>query len=313
MVAGIALRLCPMAEADARTLTVDLGGTQMRAAIVTGDGRLVSRRAQPTPRDAECPDALMALVLDVLGGGDVAHAVIGVPGRVDHQRGHLEYAPHLPPHWVEALEERRLADRLGIEVSLANDADLAAVGEACFGAGRGYDDVVYLTVSTGIGAGVLLGRRLVTGGRSLAEVGHTVVDLPAARRGEPATFEELASGTALARHAAALGLLSDGARFVALVHSGDPDAIRVWNDLAFAIATGVVNLAFLFVPEVVVLGDGVGRNGDLLVPTIRHELDAHGPPDLAVPIQVLVAELGDDVGLVGATGWRQATSAPCLG
>ena len=302
-----------MIETAARTLAVDLGGTQMRSAVVTQDGDLVLRRSQATPRDAECPDALMDLAGDVLGGNEVGHAVIGVPGRVDHRRGRLEDAPNLPPHLQDALSERLLTDRLGVKISLANDADLAAVGEAYFGAGRGHEDVVYPTVSTGVGAGVLLGRQLVAGARSLAEVGHTVVDLPAARRSEAATLEKLASGTALGRRAATFGLPSDGARIVALVRAGDPNAIRIWNDIVFAIAAGVANLAFLFTPDVVVIGGGVGRNGDLLIPAIREHLDAHGPPDLPVPIQVLVAELADDAGLIGAAGWRRATSEPCGG
>ncbi len=96
-----------------------------------------------------------------LGGTNMRAAVIGVPGRIDHMAGALEHAPNLPSHWPGALHEALLTDHLGVPVSLANDADLATVGEACFGAGRGAADVVSITVSTGVGAGVLLGGRLV--------------------------------------------------------------------------------------------------------------------------------------------------------
>ncbi len=295
------------------TLTVDLGGTHMRAAVVTDDGALQGRRTEPTPQEATCPDALIALVGDVLDDDAVGDAVIGVPGRIDHRSGHLEHAPNLPPHWPEALDEKLLGDRLGVPVALANDADLAAVGEAYFGAGRDHDDVVYLTVSTGIGAGVLLGRRIVAGTRSLAEVGHTVLDHDAARRGEPASFEDLGSGTALARRAQAAGLPADGARVVQLVHAGDPAATRVWDELVAVLATGVTNLAFLFTPTAVVLGGGVGRNGDLLVTPLRDHLERHGPPGLPAPIEVLVAERGDDAGLVGAAAWHRARTATSHG
>ncbi|MEX2549698.1 MAG: ROK family protein [Nitriliruptoraceae bacterium] len=288
------------------TLGVDLGGTRMRSAVVTADGHLLDRRAEPTPQDATCPDALVALVGDVLAARDVDQAVIGVPGRVDHGSGRLEHAPNLPAHWPSALDERLLADHFGVDVSLANDADLAAVGETYFGAGQSHADVVYVTVSTGVGAGVLLERRLVTGTRSLAEVGHTVLDHHAATRGEPASFEELASGTALGERATAAGLPSDGAQFVALVHAGHPDAISIWDEFVSVIATGVGNLAFLFSPSAIVLGGGVGRNGDLLVQPIRAHLDEHGPPDLPTAIEVVVAALGDDAALVGAAAWRRA-------
>lgn len=301
-----------MADRSA-TLAVDVGGTQMRAAIVTPDGNLLLRRSEPTPRSATCPDALMDLVGDVLADQAVGHAVVGVPGRVDHRLGRLEHAPNLPPHWADALVEHSLTESLGVPVALANDADLAAVGEAYFGAGQRHADIVYLTVSTGIGAGVLLGRRLVAGSRSLAEVGHTVLDLAADRRGEPASFENLASGTALGRRAELAGLPADGARVVELVHDGHPDARRVWDELVQVLSTGVTNLAFLFTPSAIVLGGGVGRNGDLLLAPVREALDRHGPRNLAEPIEVLVADLGDDAGLVGAAAWHRARTGPCRG
>jgi glucokinase len=156
-------------------LAMDVGGTNLRAALVDGDGHVAVRDECATPDDREC-GALIELGRHVLEQGDAERAVIGVPGRVDYRTGVLEYAPNLPPTWPAALTEARLADALGIEVALANDADLAAVGEAWFGAGRNHDDVAYLTISTGIGAGVVTGGLLVHGRRSVAEVGHTIVD-----------------------------------------------------------------------------------------------------------------------------------------
>lgn len=294
-------------------LAVDLGGTQMRAAVVTPDGGLLLRRSEPTPRAAACPDALMDLVGDVLADQAVEEAVIGVPGRVHYRHGRLEHAPNLPPQWPDALVERALTERLGIRVALANDADLAAVGEAYFGAAQDHLDIVYLTVSTGIGAGVLVDRRLVAGSRSLAEVGHTVLDLSAGRRSEPASFEDLASGTALGRLAELAGIPADGERVVELVHDGNPDASRVWDELVQVLAVGVTNLAFLFTPSAIVLGGGVGRNGELLLAPLRDALDRHGPPNLAEPIEVLVADLGDDAGLVGAAAWHRARTGACRG
>lgn len=296
-----------MDDRTGQTLAVDLGGTQMRAAVIAPDGEVTGRRTLATPQDADCPDALLDLVGEVLERDQAARAVIGVPGRVDYRRGRLEHAPNLPPHWPEALDAQLLTEHLGVPVDLANDADLAAAGEVCFGAGRGHRDVVYITISTGIGAGVLLDGQLVAGTRSLAEAGHTVIDHSAAMRGEPATFEDLGSGTALERRAAARDLPAHGARIVELVHAHDQQAQKVWGEVAAVIAAGVANLAFLFTPSAVVLGGGVGRNGDLLVAPVHRYLETHGPPDLPTPIEVVVAELGDDAGLVGAAGWHEAT------
>lgn len=292
------------------TLAVDLGGTQMRAALVTPEGDVVQRRAEPTPQDATCPDALLSLVGDVLADGGAKTAVIGVPGRVNHRSGRLEHAPNLPPHWPDALQEDQLTERFGIPVALANDADLAATGEGRLGAGRGHADIVYLTISTGIGAGVLLDGHIVLGTRSLAETGHTVLDLTAHRRGQAASFEDLGSGTALERRAEEAGLPRDGARIVELVHQGHPDASRIWEELVTVIIAGVRNLAFLFSPSVVVLGGGVGRNGDLLIDPISTALQHHGPPDLPDPIEVVIAELGDDAALIGAAAWHEVRRGP---
>jgi glucokinase len=239
-------------------LAVDLGGTQMRAAFVDREGGILLRRAEPTPRDASCPDALLMLVGGLLEGGDAETAVIGVPGRVHYGTGTLEYAPNLRAGWAPSLTEAKLSAVLGLRVALANDADLAAVGESRFGAGRSYADVVYITISTGIGAGVILGGVLAHGRRSLAEVGHTIIDRAATGAGAPATLEYEGSGTALKRIAASEGFDRSGAQLVELVDSGDATAIRIWDSVAQAAGIGVANLAHLFSPEVVVVGGGGG-------------------------------------------------------
>jgi glucokinase len=289
-------------------LAVDLGGTQMRTALVDHDGGLLLRRAEPTPRDAACPDALLLLVSGMMEGVGVQDAVIGVPGRVNYESGTLEYAPNLPSGWAAALTEANLSAVLGLRVSLANDADLAAVGEARFGAGRGHADVVYVTISTGIGAGVILGGLLAHGRRSLAEAGQTIIDRPAVAAGAPATLEDQGSGTALDRLAAEAGLEGSGAGLVELVEAGDPAAVRIWGSVAEVAGIGVANLAHLFSPEIVVVGGGVARAGELLLGPIRAALARRGPRHLASRIEVVPAALGDDAGLAGAAGWSDAVA-----
>lgn len=285
-------------------LAVDLGGTNMRAAVVSDDGTLSAREARKTPRGDPRPDGLVALIRDVAAGSGATSAVIGVPGRVDHATGRCEHAPNLPPSWAPHLEARALGDAIGLPVHLANDADLAAVGEAYFGAGVGHRDVVFMTISTGVGAGALLGGRLLHGRHSIAEVGHTIIDVEALRRGQPATLELLGSGTALGRIAKEAGIQASGAAFVALVEAGDRHALSVWSRVVDALAVGVCNVAFAYTPEVVVLGGGLGRTGELLYAPIRAFLAQHGPP--ALDVRVVGAALGDDGGLVGAAAWDRA-------
>lgn len=288
------------------TLAVDLGGTHMRCAVVDPDGGVHDRAEQATPHDGSGTAALVELMRRVAGSSPCHRAVVGVPGRVDYRRGVLEHAPNLPPSWLPGLTEAALAAEVGLPVALANDADLAAVGEARSGAGSRHSDVCYLTISTGIGAGVVLGGLLVHGRRSLAEVGHTIIALDRLARGRPATLEELASGTALGLQGAAAGIGARGTDVVDLVRAGDPAAQGVWSALVSAAAVGVVNLAWTFSPDVVVIGGGVGLVGDLLLAPLRAAVARDGPPAVDPPIAVVPAMLGDDAGLVGAAGWQGA-------
>jgi glucokinase len=252
------------------------------------------------------PKVLVELMRKVASLGPVTHAVVGVPGRIDYSTGVLEYAPNLSPVWSATLREDVLEAGVELPVSVANDADLAAVGESWFGAGRAYADVAYLTVSTGIGAGVVTGGFLVHGRRSLAAVGHTVVDGQALAEGRPATVEELGSGTALDRLAAEAGLDVSGKDLVDRVRGGDEQAGKVLTRVITAAAIGAVNLAHLFTPDVLVIGGGLGLNGDLVLDPIRTLLESRGPRGLPEPIAVVNAALGDDAGLAGAGAWDRA-------
>ena len=293
-------------------LAIDLGGTNMRAALVDDDGTVSDREERDTPKEADI-QPLIDLARAALHGTEVERAVVGVPGRVDYGAGVLEYAPNIPDGWVEALTEKTLSDALGVEVALANDADLAAVGEAWFGAGRAFSDVAYLTISTGIGAGVVTGGLLVHGRRSVAEVGHTIVDGLALLEGRPATVEELGSGSALSALAREAGLADDGPALVELVKQGNVTATRVFESVVYSAAIGAVNLAHLFTPEVIVVGGGLGLVGELVLDPIRRLVTERGPLALPEPIRVVNAELGDDAGLAGAGAWERAFTPQAAG
>lgn len=293
-------------------LAIDLGGTNMRAGLVDVHGRVTEREERPTP-DYSDVDALIALARSVRERGDVDTAVVGVPGRVDYGSGALEYAPNLPDSWRDDLTEANLTAVLELDVALANDADLATVGEAWFGAGRTYSDVAYLTISTGIGAGVVNGGLLVHGRRSVAEVGHTIVDGRAMIEGRPATVEDLGSGTALTDLAREAGLADSGEALVDLVEDGDVTATSVLERVVFSAAIGAVNLAHLFTPEVIVIGGGLGLVGELVLGPIRRMVAEQGPVALPNPIAVVNAELGDDAGLAGAGAWSRSFTPQAAG
>ena len=290
-------------------LAADIGGTQMRAALVDGEGNILSRRSAPTPSAGHAPAALIDLLASVgteRAHGAVTHAVVGLPGGVDYDSGRLLWAPHLPERWPDLLSSEALTQRLGIDAYVANDADLAAVGEALFGAGARSTDVAYLTISTGIGVGVVHGGHLLRGRRSLAEMGHTIIDHLAWHEGRPCTVEELGSGSGVARQAFEQGLGSMGARDVALAaEAGDAKAQAVWRAAIESCAAGVANLIMAFSPSTVVVGGGMGRRQDFFFP-LRDLVLGRGqrfPDDLTI----VRCALGDDAGLSGAAGWVNAS------
>jgi len=293
---------------SALVLAADVGGTQMRAALVGEDGAILERRAAPTPRHADVPEALVDLVRGVAAAsshGAATHAVVGLPGSIDYDAGRLLWAPHLPPQWPDLLSADQLSAELDLPVLVANDADLAAVGEALLGAGAASADVAYITISTGIGAGVVHGGRLLRGGRSLAEIGHTVIDWEAWLAGSPSTLEELGSGSGLAAQARRAGLGDlDAPQVEVAAAAGDERARAIWDAAVAACAVGVANVLMDFSPSTVVIGGGLGRREDFFQRVRDLVLDhpEHHPDDLAI----VPSALGDDAGLVGTARWLAA-------
>ncbi len=289
-----------MTPADAGgegVLCVDLGGTHLRVATFDAAGAMLEKAVVQTPHDD--PGALVELMNAVRARSTVGihEAVIAVPGPISYRDGVPLRLPNLPG-WEEAVRASRLSAQLGLRIHLANDADLAALGEHRFGAGRGCSDMVYITSSTGVGAGVILGGRLLHGRWSLAEVGHTIIDW---RTG--ATVEDLGSGTALERTAGA-----PGAEVAARARAGDPEAVEAFREVAQAFAIGVHNLVHCFMPERVVVGGGVSEAGDLLLGPVRRQLDRCEKACSAKGADVVIAAGGDNVGLLGAFAlWQDST------
>ena len=291
-------------------MAADIGGTHMRAALVEQSGQISAHRTVGTPAHDEAPAALVGLIrsiIDMSGPRSADHAVVGLPGPVNYDAGRLLWAPHLPESWTELLSNDELTNSLGLPVFIANDADLAAVGEATFGAGMGEADVAYLTISTGIGAGILCGGRLMRGRRSLAEVGHTVIDWKAWCAGRPNTLEQLGSGSGMALAAAEAGMGDLDARAIAgAACSGDRRARDIWSRAVSACAVGVCNLVMSFSPSTVVVGGGIGRQEDFFAALCS--MIASRPGRLPKDLSIVPSSLGDVAGLTGAAGWMAATS-----
>ena len=323
---------------------VDLGGTKIAAGLLRWTpGRqgvggpalpaeplaLVARTRRPTPA-REGPAAVLAAMAEAVrelcaqAGVEpsaLAAAGVGAPGPLDAARGVVVRAPNLGWHEVDVVGPLRAA--LGCPVFLENDANAAALGEWWAGAGRGARHFVYVTVSTGIGGGIVLDGRLYTGAHGAAgEVGHMVVapgQGPVCGCGQRGCLEALASGTAIARRAQEAlraapagqgqmllelaGQRPDGvdARVVAeAARRGDALARQVLEETWRYLGAGLVTLVNLLDPEVVALGGGVARMGELMLQPLRRHLQEHAVPGPARGTRLVAAELGDDAGVLGA-------------
>lgn len=287
-----------------RVVAIDLGGTNLRAALVEPDGTITRRDRRPTPASDPKPTALVEMIAAMAEGSDVERVVVGLPGVIDHESEVLVAAPNLPQAWIKYLTDGWLTEQTGLAVSLANDADLAAVGEANFGAGAPHRDVVFVTISTGVGAGIVLGDRLMRGRYSGGEIGHSIVDRSLALAGADGTVEGLGSGTAIGQALRSLGIDDDGQAVTDAVRRGDERITAVFNQAMEAVGLGIVNLCWLFSPQMVVIGGGVGMNGDLVLPIIERLVNEKGPA--IEPISIVNVGLGDDAALVGAAAWWDA-------
>jgi glucokinase len=284
-------------------LIVDLGASRLRAAVLDPYGGVLHRTSAATPRDD--PSALERAMRENIAASRfaLAGAVVGVPGPVSYIDGVPLALPNLP-HWEGHVDARKLAKSLGLPVALANDADLATLGEHRYGAGRGAVDMAYVTVSTGVGAGLVLGGRLVHGRRSIAELGHTVNDVSGV------ILEELANGAALARLA---GVPAPEAAHRAAL--GDRAALEAFERVGRALGAGILNLVLLFGPQRVVIGGGVANTGERLLGPVRAYLDSKAGAGRAMgeKVEVVQSALGDDSGLRGGVAFWNDQHAPSGG
>jgi glucokinase len=285
---------------------IDLGGTELRAAVVSAEGRVLAHaRTETAAMDG--PDAVIGQMAALVGQIAGEHRIIGVgigsPGPLDAAAGVVAHAPRLRG-WNDVPLATLASERLGLPVRIDNDANVAALAEWRFGAGRGLRHMVYVTVSTGIGGGVIVDGRLLHGRGSMAgEIGHMAISeapIPCACGGF-GCWEALASGTALGQRASALGGFGRvTARDVArLAAAGDATAAALLAEEGRYLGIGFANLLHLYAPEMIVVGGGLSES----LPAMRAEIEAVMrrrvmPAYRDVP--VVAAALGRQAGVIGA-------------
>jgi glucokinase len=289
---------------------VDIGGTKIAAGIVDENGRVLAKAQYPTDVPSGF-DHAMHRVAEMLAGGANQSRVriqgigIGCTGPVDPIAGTLGKVNFFP-EWEGCNPVEKLSAAFGVPAAMENDADAAALGEAVWGAGKGKPRLVYVTIGTGIGGSVILDGKVYRGvGGCHPEVGHHVIDPsgPMCSCGARGCWESLASGPALAEwfkaNAPASRERSDvtAQEICARAREGEEWAVE---REAYYLGIGLANVVTLFAPDAIVLGGSVMKSADLFLAGIRQVIRETCFLVPSEPVEISLASLGPDVGLIGA-------------
>ncbi|MBC8141243.1 MAG: ROK family protein [Armatimonadetes bacterium] len=309
-------------------LGVDLGGTNVRAAVTDHTGKILGSGRAPSNATegirntvGRIADAAETAIASAgVKKSEIAGLGIGVPGHIDDKNGVVIWAPNFYedglPYRNVALAEPVTA-QIGLPVIMGNDANVAALGEFRFGAGRDVQTMVMVTLGTGIGGGIILNGKLWTGANGGAgEIGHIII--AAGERGGSAAFGSLESmGQIAAIVERASRKICDGRKSILAervgydwhlltpkiiadaAEEGDALAIETFEETGRYVGIGIASMINLLNPEMVVIGGGVSQAGDLILEPIRRACLANGIPSLVKSCPIVPATLGDDAGILG--------------
>jgi len=297
---------------------IDIGGTKIAVALENHAGERLAARRLPTEVELG-PERILENVSrsveEMLAETNTKLTAIGIgcPGPIDIECG-LVLSPANLPDWIDFPIVELIQKRFGVAVSLDNDANAAALGEYFHGAGRGFRDVFYVTISTGIGGSIICGGQVHHGVQSGAgEIGHTIVKSNGfrCRCGTHGCLETIASGTGIARRMRETLSAQNGKStenlaqittetVVEAVKKGDETAQEIWDETIKYLAIGIGNAITLIAPEAVIIGGGVSAAGDLLLEPLRHEIRKNVTMLPIENVQILKASLGSESGVCGA-------------
>jgi len=311
---------------------LDIGGTKIAVALADTDGNVISHTRFDT-RVELGPHRILDRAIEEIErmrddtGTRLVALGVGCGGPLDRARGLILSPPNLPD-WDEFPIIEIIEKRLGIPAVLDNDANAAALGEFNYGAGRGMHNIVYITISTGIGGGIIINDQIFHGVNDGAgEVGHITVltDGPMCGCGARGCLEAICSGTSIARRARERLLAGTQSSITTMageinavtakvvaeaVRAGDKLAAEIWDETIYYLAVGISNTINVLAPEAVILGGGVSTAGELLIEPLRRQVQSRNtmlPPD---KINILQAALGGDSGSYGALILGQSGIAP---
>lgn len=298
------------------TIAIDIGGTHIRVAAYEPDSTkpVAHHKSKSLANTPGVYDRLVKAIESIWQEGKISSMGIASPGPLDPHSGTILDTPNIP-EWANFPVAPRLSEHFRVPVFLDNDANLAALAEWHFGAGKGHSDLVYLTISTGIGGGVISNNNLLQGYRGMgAELGHMIIDAdgPLCGCGHPGHVEAFSSGPAIARYVeeqlnagGKSSLHADpnlsATQIADAARQGDSLAISAFARAGHYLGIAVANYLAIFDPSILIFGGGVSQVGDLLFKPFEESLRKHVfHPHYLDDLTITKAALGDDAGLLGA-------------
>jgi glucokinase len=305
---------------------VDVGGTKIAAAVVTPEGEILNEVRYPSSGPKErLLSSIARSINEVRDGFEVGGVCLGVPGTVSTEENKLIDAPNL--HAIEGVPlKSELQERTGLTTTVENDANAAAWGEFRFGVGSEVSHLIFITLGTGVGGGVISHGVLLRGAQGAGgEMGHITIQAtgPRCSCGNHGCLEALASGTAIARRArevaserpdSALGQLAVerallGEDVAELASQGDEAARSVLEETGVWLGIGLAGFVNVFNPEVIAIGGGAARAGDLIFDAARREVHLRAMSPGRDFVEVKEATLGAQSGLLGAAALARDPSS----
>ncbi len=304
---------------------IDVGGTNVKIALVNDKGNIIYSNSIPTRAEMgyeytinNMKEAIAELIKETKSDAKSIEGIgFGFPGQIDYQKGIVRLAPNIPG-WVEVPIAEIIEKEFGIPTRVDNDVRCAALGELNYGAGIGCENLICITVGTGIGSGLIINGKLVRGASNAAgEIGHIKLDMnggPLCGCGDRGCLEAFASGPSIVAMAEEYIKGGKSTKYRELANpditpyivseaakQGDPVAKRIFTIMGEYIGIGLASVVNLLNPEKIIIGGGVAAAGDLLLNPIKENLIKRAMPIAGAAVEIVPAQLGNSAGVIGAS------------
>lgn len=304
----------------------DLGGTNMGSALVSKEGKILYENESETLANNTADDIakrIKLLIKDSIDNAnknnyEVEFIGMGCPGLLDTQKGIIKFSPNIPSFKEFHISEI-ISNEFNLPVKIDNDVRVAAIGEFLFGAGKGYKNIICMTVGTGIGGGIILNGKIQRGpSESMGEVGHMTLkeDGPLCGCGNYGCLESLSSSTAMIKEIdnalknnkseILKNLVESGEKkgsymLIKAIEKGDKVSLDIFNNAGKWLGIGLANLINILNPEIIIMGGGVSLSGEYLFKPVREEISKRALKIPASLVKIELAQLGEYAGIIGSS------------